>query len=87
MKIQNIDLMPWECEALLAAIRRDYRVEFLKAHCHTAHTDFHQSNVRMAIRLLEILNPKRQLKQEAVHRPLYLKNEESDQFEFANKES
>jgi hypothetical protein len=47
-----------EFEALLEALRRDLRTEQEKAQGDTRHREWHLGNVRYAMRLLEILNPR-----------------------------
>ncbi len=53
------NLYEHEKEALLAAIRRDYREETHKIHTDPQWADFHRQNARMDIKLLESLNPKK----------------------------
>ena len=60
MIIRNSGFMSYEINALLEALRRDLRIELVKAKTHSGHAAWHQANVRMNIRILEALNPKRQ---------------------------
>jgi hypothetical protein len=47
-----------EMEALLAALRRDLRREEEKAQSNKQDSQLHMCNVRYAMRLLEVLNPR-----------------------------
>ena len=60
MNILDVDLLPAEYDALLETIRRDFRIESLRSRLEASEQDLHRANARMCIRLLEILNPKRQ---------------------------
>ncbi|HYD62108.1 MAG TPA: hypothetical protein VEC35_17215 [Noviherbaspirillum sp.] len=52
-------LLPHEFNAMLEALRRDMRRESEFAAMDTHDASWHITNARMAIRLLETLNPKR----------------------------
>ena len=58
MRIQNIELMPEEYQALLEIIRTTLRSRALEISSDLSRVDFYQSNPRMCLRLLEVLNPK-----------------------------
>jgi hypothetical protein len=58
MKTQVIDLMPDEYQALLAIIRHAFRAHTDESSVDVSRTDWYQSNPRMCLRLLEVLNPK-----------------------------
>jgi hypothetical protein len=60
MNILDVNLMPAELDALLETIRRDFRAQSLQGALPTFEQNLHRANARMCIRLLEILNPKRQ---------------------------
>lgn len=53
-------LFPHETQALLEALRRDYRSEEQKSQHTSCEADvfFHRQNARNALRLLDILNPR-----------------------------
>jgi hypothetical protein len=55
---QFSDLMPFEIEALLDALRRDLRVQIAKASSNSRNTIVHGHNARKVKRLLEAINPR-----------------------------
>jgi hypothetical protein len=59
MKVQNVDLLPAEYNALLEIIRRDLRSQTTQISAGLMEGDWYESNARMCTRLLELLNPKR----------------------------
>ena len=58
MRIQNIDLMPEEYQALLEIVRVTLRSQAVENSWGLSRFDWYQSNPRMCVRLLEVLNPK-----------------------------
>ena len=58
MRIQNIDLMPEEYQALLEIIRATLRSRAVEISSDLSRVDLYQLNPRMCVRLLEVLNPK-----------------------------
>jgi hypothetical protein len=52
-------LLPGEIEALLEALRRDFRSERDLAAHDTGRAAWHKRNVQLNVRLLEAFNPKR----------------------------
>ena len=58
MRIQNIDLMPEEYQALLEIIRTTLRSRSVEISSDLSRVDLYQLNPRMCVRLLEVLNPK-----------------------------
>jgi hypothetical protein len=58
MRIQNIDLMPEEYQALLEIIRTTLRSRAVEISSDLSRVDLYQLNPRMCLRLLEVLNPK-----------------------------
>lgn len=58
MKIQNVDLMPEEYQALLEIVRVTLRSQAGENSLDLSRLDFYLSNPRMCVRLLEVLNPK-----------------------------
>ena len=58
MKIQNIDLMPEEYQALLEIVRVTLRSKTVENSLDLSKFDCYQLNPRMCLRLLEVLNPK-----------------------------
>jgi hypothetical protein len=58
MRIQNIDLMPEEYQALLEIIRVTLRSQAVEIRPDLSRGDWYPSNPRMCLRLLEVLNPK-----------------------------
>jgi hypothetical protein len=67
MKVQNVNLMPAEYDALLEIIRRDLRSQTTRISAGSMGGDWYESNHRMCTRLLELLNPKRR----TLHQALY----------------
>lgn len=61
VKHNLVKLLPDEFESLMEALRRDLRSELCKSESDPAWADWHRSNVRKAIRILEAINPKRQV--------------------------
>jgi hypothetical protein len=61
MNNRLIDLFPHEWEALLEALRRDLMVELAKCESDPIWADLHRINVTRNMRLLEAINPKRQI--------------------------
>lgn len=51
-------LFAYELEELIEALRRDYRSEKRLANEYPIERDHHEKNARVAIRLLETLNPR-----------------------------
>jgi hypothetical protein len=58
MKIQNVDLMPEEYQALLEIVRVTLRSRSVENGSDFCRFDWYQSSPRMCVRLLEVLNPK-----------------------------
>jgi hypothetical protein len=58
MRIQNIELMPEEYQALLEIIRTTLRFRSVEIRSDLGRVDLYQSSPRMCVRLLEVLNPK-----------------------------
>jgi hypothetical protein len=58
MRIQNIDLMPEEYQSLLEIIRTTLRSRSVENSSDLSRSGGYQSNPRMCLRLLEVLNPK-----------------------------
>jgi hypothetical protein len=67
MRIQSVDQMPEEYQALLEIIRRDLRSQTTQSNAGLMGGDWYESNPRMCMRLLGLLNPKRR----TLHRALY----------------
>jgi hypothetical protein len=61
MKHSLVKLLPDEFESLMEALRRDIRSELGKSVSDPAWADWHRSNARKAVRILEAINPKRQV--------------------------
>lgn len=59
MKVNNVNLMPAEYNALLEIIRRDLRSQTAQISAGRMESNWYESNHRMCTRLLELLNPKR----------------------------
>jgi hypothetical protein len=53
------DLFDHEKQMLFAALRRDMRSELLKAESNAQHADYHLTNHRITVRILEVLNPRK----------------------------
>lgn len=53
-------LFEHETQYLLEVLRRDQRAELDKAQLPSEDTDRHRYNARQAVRLLEVLNPRRE---------------------------
>jgi hypothetical protein len=75
MRIQNIDLMPEEYQALLEIIRTTLRSRALEISSDLSRSDWYQSNPRMCLRLLEALNPK------GPHHAKYCRRLQTDRYE------
>lgn len=56
--ITEVSIFSHEMEALLEALRRDYRSEQAKAAANSPDVEFHRRNARYALRLLELLHPR-----------------------------
>lgn len=67
-KNKFFDLLPYEIEALTEALRRDMRSERLKAETDPFWSTWHESNVRMNIRILDAINPKRRVMQSLLNK-------------------
>lgn len=67
MKVQSVDLLPAEYNALLEIVRRDLRSQTAQISAGLIGGDWYESNARMCTRLLELLNPKRR----TLHQILY----------------
>lgn len=62
---QFSDLIPFEMEALLDALRRDLREQNAKALSNSRYASFHGHNARKVKRLLEAINPRSACRAEA----------------------
>jgi hypothetical protein len=58
MELRSLSLFSYELDALLEALRRDLRSERCKAVTDSQESEFHLSNYRSTIKILETLNPK-----------------------------
>jgi hypothetical protein len=61
MKHSLVELLPDEFESLMEALRRDLRSEIAKSESDAIWADWHRHNVRKTIRILDAINPKRQI--------------------------
>jgi hypothetical protein len=61
MRTEIVDLLPDEYEALLEIIRQTLRSRAADENLVLSRCSSYQSNPRMCVRLLEVLNPKRQI--------------------------
>jgi hypothetical protein len=60
MEIMNVldTLFKHEKDALLESLRRDLRSEYVKADNVSPYAEYHQLNIRLIHRFLELLNPR-----------------------------
>jgi hypothetical protein len=58
MNVDMLELLPYEKEALLEALRRDLSSQRNLALLDSGYKFWHQRNVQLNLRLLEVLNPK-----------------------------
>jgi hypothetical protein len=58
MHKEMMSLFPHELDALLCALRRDMQAELAKCQLETEERHYHAMNVKLILRILEILNPK-----------------------------
>lgn len=54
----DVELLDYEWKHLLAALRRDMRVESEKGESSSQLASWHGANARRSVRLLQLLNPK-----------------------------
>ena len=58
MNQKIISLFAYEQEALLSSLRRDLRAESAKCQLDASNRDYHAMNVKLILRILEVLSPK-----------------------------
>jgi hypothetical protein len=76
MRIQNGDLMPEEYQALLEIIRVTLPSRSVEISSDLSSVDLYQSNPRMCLRLLEVLNPK------SPHHAKHCRRLQTDRYEY-----